>query len=128
MSARTKKLLRRYWGWLALALAILGWFSGFAWPVLIALSLVSAIYFLFQAKFQCGVPTTSRDRHPCRRNTTGLLIGCHLTSHKRQRLKMLISPEKWGNGLWDTPKDRLNTLAALATVFSFAGSVIGAAR
>jgi|SoiMethySBSTD1v2_1073268.scaffolds.fasta_scaffold320504_1 hypothetical protein len=126
MSTRTKRLLRRYWGWPALALAIIGWFSGFGWPLLIGLSLISGAYFLLGAPLWCGVPT-SRDGHSCRNNSTGILIGCSINHHKKQRLQMLANPGNWGQGLWDSPKDRLNTLAALATVCSFAGSIIGAA-
>jgi|ERR671919_113001 hypothetical protein len=128
MRARTKRLLRRYWGWLTFAVAIIGWFSGFAWPVLIALSLVSAIYFLLDVPLWCGA--TTREYTRCRRNSTGLLRGCSLDQHKWQRLTWLVTPAKWrelNDGLWATPKESLATLAALATVFSFAGSVIGAA-
>ena len=126
MRTRTKTLLRRYWGLLVFVLLVIGWFSGFGWPILIGLSLLSGIYFLFDAPLWCGVPT-SRDGHPCRNPSTGILFGCWLRYHKKERLKMLVNPRNWGRGLWDTPKDRLNSLAAAATVCSFAGSIIGAA-
>jgi hypothetical protein len=128
MRTRTRpaRLLKKNWGWLTLALAIIGWFSGFEWPVLIVLSLLSGIYFLFEAPVGCGVPI-KRDGTPCGNNARGLLMGCPFYRHKWMRLQILVSPGNWGHGLWDTPKDRLNTLAALATVCSFAGSVIGAA-
>lgn len=119
---------RRYWGWLLLALLIIGWFSGFGWPVLIILSLLSASYFLFVQSIWCGA--SNRDGTRCRNNSTGLLRGCYIDDHKWQRLKWLVSPRKWrelNHGLWDTPKESLATLAALATICSFAGSVIGAA-
>ena len=122
------KLLRRYWGWLVLAVVLIGWFSGLAWPVLIILSLLSAIYFLLEAPVWCGAPTN--DGTPCKNNSTGLLRGCWIREHKWERLKMLVSPANWrelNDGLWDSPRDRLNTLAAVATICSFAGSVIAAA-
>src|SRR5262245_30889209 len=106
MKARTKRQLRRYWGLLVFALLVIGWFSGFGWPVLIVLSLLSGIYFLFDARVWCSVPT-SRDRRPLpkplHRHPDRLLASVP----QKERLKMLVSPRKWGDGLWDSPKDRL---------------------
>jgi hypothetical protein len=122
------RLFRRYWGWLTFAAVILGWIDGLAWPVLIILSLLSAIYFLFEVPVWCGA--TTREYTRCRRNSTGLLVGCSIREHKWQRLMWLVTPSKWrdlNDGLWATPKESLATLAALATICSFAGSIIGAA-
>ncbi|SRR6266567_103792 len=119
-------LLRRYWGFLALGLAILGWVTGTIVPAVILTASVLALgYFLFQAPLWCGAVT--RDNRLCRNNCSGLLIGCHLREHKWQKLKMLIIPKLWrdlNRGLWTSPRESVTTLGGLGSLISALAAVI----
>jgi len=93
-------LLRRYWGFLALAFALAGWLSlalGKVTTAIVGLLLLVSVgalgYFLFQAPLWCGAIT--REGALCRNNSSGLLIGCHLREHKWQKLKMTFVPKAW---------------------------------
>jgi hypothetical protein len=118
--------LLRNWGLLAMALLVIGWLERFSWPVLIVLSLLSASYVLFGLPLWCGAIT--RENKLCRRNSTGLLMGCSLRQHKWQRVKMLLIPRMWrklNKGLWISPKESLATVTALASIASCAAAVVG---
>ena len=85
------RLLTRYWGYLAIVIAVGGYFLhkiGFA--LILALSLAALGYFLFQAPMWCGAET--RKGEWCRRNSRGLLRGCSLRQHKWQRLRETFTP------------------------------------
>ena len=118
--------MKRYWGPAAVVALVIGRVYGFAWPILIALSLVSTIYVLFFAPLWCGAIT--RDDTLCRRNSTGLLMGCSYRQHKWQRLMMVFVPRMWktlNHGLWNTPKESLATLTAVGSICSSAAAVVG---
>jgi hypothetical protein len=125
-------LLRRYWGFLALVIAIAGWVGLAAGKVagsLVALILLLSVaafgYFLFQAPLWCGAIT--RDGKLCRNNSSGILIGCHLREHKFQKLKMAFVPKAWrelNRGLWATPRDGVTTLSGLGSAVSALAAVI----
>lgn len=125
------EILRRYWGFLALVIALAGWvglvMGGHAVPVavILILSVASVGYFLFQAPLWCGAVT--REGKLCRNNSSGLLIGCHLREHKWQKLKMAFVPKAWGElnrGLWATPKDGVATLSGLGSLVSALAAVV----
>ncbi len=126
------RLLRRYWGFLALILAIGGWvglvagkFLASAIAVILILSVAALGYFLFQAPLWCGAIT--REGTLCRNNSSGLLIGCHLREHKWQKLKMTFVPKAWrelNRGLWATPREGVNTLAGLGSAVSALAAVV----
>lgn len=112
----------KYWGYLLLAVTIGLWFSRSAGPwILIALSAVTTAYFLFGAPIWCGAE--NRDGTLCRRNATGILMGCSFRQHKWQKLKMAFVPRLWtqlNRGLWVSPTTALatvGTLLGLATSF-----------
>jgi hypothetical protein len=85
------RLLTRYWGYLAVAIAIAGFFlHGIGLAVILALSLAALGYFLFQAPMWCGAET--RKGEWCRKNSHGLLRGCSLRQHKWQRLRQTFTP------------------------------------
>jgi hypothetical protein len=85
------RLLTRYWGYLAVGIAVSGYFlHGLKWAVILALSLAALGYFLFQAPMWCGAET--RKGEWCRRNSHGLLRGCSLRQHKWQRLRQTFTP------------------------------------
>jgi hypothetical protein len=125
-------LLKRYWGFLALAAAVACWVglvlgkltTAIAGVVLI-LSVGAVLYFLFQAPLWCGAVT--REGTLCRNNSSGLLIGCHLREHKFQKLKMTFVPKAWrelNRGLWATPREGVNTLAGLGSAVSAFAAVV----
>jgi hypothetical protein len=85
------RLLTRYWGYLALAIAVLGYFlHGLALAVILALALAALGYFLLQAPVWCGAEI--RTGEPCRNNSHGLLLGCSIRQHKWQRVRQTFTP------------------------------------
>lgn len=114
------RLLRRYWGYLALALAILGWvMHSFGWAVVLILSVLALTYFLVQAPLTCGAEIRGGMR--CRNNSHGLLLGCWIRQHKWQRLRDIFVSRKWQDIIRDlagSPKEILATIGGLASVVS----------
>jgi hypothetical protein len=119
------QFLRRYWGYLAIVIAILGWATHtFGYAVILILSGAALIYFLVQAPLTCGAE--GREGH-CRNNSHGLLMGCWIRQHKWQRLKDVFVSRKWretGHSLLGSPKDILATVGGLASVVSLLGALI----
>ncbi|SIM67937.1 hypothetical protein SAMN04489832_1359 [Micromonospora cremea] len=69
------KILRRYWGLVALALLLTAWWTTQVGPgVLYLLSGAVVLWSLFQAPAWCGAATRSRGGF-CRNNSRGLLLG-----------------------------------------------------
>jgi hypothetical protein len=90
------RLLTRYWGYLALAVAVAGYFlHSLGLAVSLALSLAALGYFLLQAPVWCGAEI--RTGEPCRKNSHGLLRGCSIRQHKWQRVRQTFPPA--GDGL-----------------------------
>ncbi|WP_433213288.1 hypothetical protein ACQP00_01715 [Dactylosporangium sp. CS-047395] len=116
----------KYWGYIALILLLTAWWTTKIGPgVLIVLSVAVTLYFLFQAPIWCGAIT--RDETLCRRNASGLLLGCSYRQHKWQKLKMAVVPPMWrrlNQGLWTSPATGLATIGTiLGLVSGFAGLV-----
>jgi hypothetical protein len=85
------RLLTRYWGYLALAIAVLGYFlHSLGLAVCLALSLAALGYFLLQAPVVCGAEI--RTGEACRNNSHGILRGCSFRQHKWQRVKQTFTP------------------------------------
>lgn len=125
LTLRTMKGMRKYWGFVALAGLVVAWTAGAAWSLIVVLSALSAIYFTFQAPFWCCA--VNRDGSLCRKNSSGILMGCSLRQHKWQKMKMVLIPHGWktlNRGLWGSPTQGVTTLAGLATVVSGVVSVI----
>jgi hypothetical protein len=127
------KQLRRYWGILALLVALLGWAGlvagSFAASSVVTVILIasagSVVYFLFQAPLWCRAET--RAGQPCRNNSHGLLIGCYLREHKWQRLKLAFYPSKWRalNGkLWASARDGAATVGGIGSAVSGIAAVV----
>ena len=120
MGKKIGKIFGRYWGYIALALAIAGWVTHvFGYAVIAVVSLLALVYFLFQAPLTCGAET--REGLPCRNNSYGLLMGCHYRQHKWQRFRDVFVSRKWRDVFHDlmaSPKDRLGTFSALLSVLS----------
>ena len=91
---RLRTYLIRYWGFLALAIAIGGLVTGIKGTIILLLCGAALVYVLFQARVWCGAVT--REHQLCRNNAQGLLGGCNqYRQHKWQKLKMLIAPREW---------------------------------
>jgi hypothetical protein len=114
------KILRQYWGYIALALAIAGWVTHVVGYAAIAVvSLLALVYFLFQAPLTCGAEI--RGGRSCRNNSHGLLLGCRIRQHKWQRARDIFVSHKWRgvfHDLTESPKDKLGTVSALISVLS----------
>jgi hypothetical protein len=86
-----RRLLTRYWGYLALAVAIAGFFLHGLGPAIgLALALAALGYFLIVAPVWCGAEIRTGEH--CRRNSHGLLRGCSLRQHKWQRVRQTFTP------------------------------------
>lgn len=120
------KGLWRYWGYLALALAIIGLVThAFGYAIIGIFSLGALGYFLIQAPAWCGAMT--RRGQMCRNNPSGVLLGCHLREHKWQKIRMTFVPKAWrqlNRGLWAGPKEILATVGSLTSVVSLAIALI----
>jgi len=85
------RLIARYWGYLAVAVAIAGFFlHSIGLAVILAFALAALGYFLFQAPVWCGAETRTGER--CRKNSHGLLRGCSYRQHKWQRARQTFTP------------------------------------
>ncbi|MEU7774951.1 hypothetical protein AB0C44_26855 [Micromonospora taraxaci] len=115
------KVLRRYWGLLALLALIAVWWSGNAGPELLYfLSAGVVIWSLLQAPAWCGAGTRKRGAF-CRNNSYGLLLGCHIREHRWQKFKLLFWNRRWAEfsrGTWATPASRLATVTGLVGTVS----------
>lgn len=110
------RALTRYWGYLAIALAISGYFvHGLGWAAMLAFSLAALGYFLLQAPVWCGAET--RKGECCRRNSNGLLRGCSYRQHKWQRFRQTFTPAG-GRALVATSKSVSGALCTVGGVVS----------
>jgi hypothetical protein len=108
------RLLSRYWGYLAVVIAVAGFFvHALGSAVILALSLAALGYFLFQAPMWCGAET--RKGQWCRKNSHGLLRGCALRQHKWQRVKQTFTPTG-AHAIAATCKDVSGALGAIGGV------------
>ncbi|GAA3607310.1 hypothetical protein GCM10022223_24120 [Kineosporia mesophila] len=118
-------MLLKYWGFgAAIVLAIL-WSQSVGPGILIALSAVVTLYFMFQAPLWCGAPT--RGSQMCRNNAYGMLMGCHLRQHRWQKLKMAFVPALWGKlnkGLWTDAKTGLASIGAILGIVSTGAGIV----
>lgn len=105
---------------MALAGLVLAWFDGRAgFAVILALSVVTALYFAFRLPVPCGAMT--REEAGCRKNAYGILMGCEIRQHRWQKLKMKVVPHSFRQlrlQLFNNPKDGLGTLVAVASILS----------
>lgn len=114
---RLSRILTLYWGYLALVLAVMGFFLHALGPVVVLLLSLAALgYFLLEAPVWCGAET--RKGEHCRKNSRGLLRGCAIRQHKWQRLRQTFTPAG-GRAILDTSK---SVSGALGT---FSGAVAG---
>lgn len=120
-----ERLFTRYWGYLAVIVAVAGYFLhriGFA--LILALSLAALGYFLFQAPMWCGAETRSGDW--CRHNSHGLLRGCSLRQHRWQRMKQTFTPAG-GRAILATCKSASGALGTIGGVVAGVQVLVAAA-
>ena len=114
------RFLQRYWGYIALALVILGWVThAVGYAVILILSLAALAYFLVQAPLTCGAEVRTGDH--CRNNSHGILLGCWIRQHKWQRARDIFVSRKWRDVFHDltaTPKDILGTIGGIVSILS----------
>lgn len=106
--------LTRYWVYLAVVMAMAGYFlHDLKLAVILVLSLAALGYFLFQAPVWCGAET--RRGEWCLKNSHGLLRGCSIRQHKWQRLKQTFTPAG-GRAVFRTSKSVSGALSMIGGV------------
>lgn len=120
LSRSTREKIGLYWGYFLLPVLIWGWYKGFPYEVLAALSALSSYFFLLRARCPCGA--MNRDGTYCKHNARGILGGCNqVVAHKWAKAKMLCHRSTWGRfcrGAFERFEGRAATFAALATCLS----------
>jgi hypothetical protein len=125
-------VLGKFWGFLALFIALVAWAALIAGEVaaasiglfILIASALAALYFLFQFPAWCRAEGRLG---PCRNNSHGLLIGCYLRQHKWQRLKMLFRVSSWrvlSGRMWARAEGKAATLGALGSAVSGLAAII----
>lgn len=123
MASGSRRLLRQLWRWWGVILVVImlvffGQGLSFL-PYLIMTGLVIA-WVLFSAPTYCGA--INRRAGPggeiqyCRRNSSGLLLGCHLQYHKLDKFRTAWWSTTWRNktqGLWSGASAKFATLTGL---------------
>jgi hypothetical protein len=120
MRSQTKKKLRQMWGYVVLGIVAVGWFGlGMGPGVIAGLSGVVVLYTLFQAPMWCCAET--RGGNPCRNNSYGILLGCHVRQHKWQKMAMAFHVSSWKQlmkRVWSSIGGASASVSALAAVAS----------
>ena len=125
--------LGEWWGVLAGALLIAAWINRTAGPaVVITLSGIVLLWCLFQAPVPCGAEVRAKGgRDGCRNNARGLLLGCHITQHRLQKLRMLLFRRQirtFCSGLFSDGKATVVTLAGLGSFISGLAALVPGAQ
>lgn len=119
------RVLTRYWGYLAVAVAVVGFFlHNIGLAVTVALALAALGCFLLQAPVWCGAETRTGER--CRKNSHGLLRGCSYRQHKWQRTRQTFTPAG-GRAVLATGKSASGALAMIGGVVAGVQVLIAAA-
>lgn len=123
--AKKKNPLWRYWGIIAFVVAIAGWLTSDIGPAGISvLSVLSFLWFLFQAPVPCGALNRG-DTDQCRNNGRGVLRGCHLKQHQWQRLKGLVLRQRMRRITQELFPNPTTTLASLGAIVALLSSSMG---
>lgn len=92
--------------------------------IIAALSGVVVLYTLFQAPMWCCA--TTRNGEPCRNNSYGILLGCHMRQHKWQKMAMIVHADTWAQlmrRVWSSIGGASAAISALAGVASAVAAV-----
>jgi hypothetical protein len=121
--------LWQWWGLGVLVLLITAWWTMNVGPVvLLVLSVLVTSWALFQAPVWCGADNREEGTF-CRKNSSGLLVGCTLRQHKWQKFKALFVQRRWQqftNGLWENNAARLATVSGMIGIVSAVASPFSA--
>jgi hypothetical protein len=119
------RAFRAYWGYLVIAALIVSWGQDAAPAVIVALSLAVFAYAGFQAPAWCGA--VNRNGTYCRRNASGVLMGCSMRQHRWQKAKMIVWRHRAGSVsrvLFPSPKEKFEAFLAVGGLLSAAAAVI----
>ncbi|WP_125262144.1 hypothetical protein [Streptomyces alboflavus] len=114
-----------YWGYLAAAALILAWGSGAASAVIVVLSLAVVAYATFQVPVWCGA--VNRNGTYCRRNASGILMGCAYRQHRWQKMKLIVLRSKAGDfsrAIFPTAKEKFAAFIAVGGLASAMAAVV----
>lgn len=114
-----------YWGYLAAAALVVAWGRGAASAVTVVLSLAVVAYAAFQIPVWCGAG--NRNGTYCRRNASGILMGCSLRQHRWQKMKMIVLRSKAGDisrAVFPTAKEKFAAFIAVGGLASAVAAVI----
>ncbi len=126
MRTQTKKRLGQMWGYLILGVVVYGWLGAAMGPGVIALlSGLVVLYALFQAPMWCCA--TTRSGEPCRNNSYGILLGCHVRQHKWQKMRMAVSASSWSQLTRRVLSSVGGVAASVSALASVASVVVAAA-
>lgn len=126
MTKHIARLFTRYWGYMAVVVAVAGFFlHSIGLAVVIALALAALGYFLLQAPVWCGAET--RKGEHCRRNSHGLLRGCSYRQHKWQRTRQTFTPAG-ARAVMATCKSVSGSLATVASVVAAVQFLVAAGK
>ncbi|MEU9122910.1 hypothetical protein AB0C96_24120 [Streptomyces sp. NPDC048506] len=118
--------MARNWGWVVFAVVIVGWLtSGLGAGALVVLSVLSAVYFFFRAPAWCGA---SGWGGACRNSSKGALMGCHLSQHKWQKVRMLATRARWGRLVRELCPNGTTALATVGGVLAVLSGIAAALR
>lgn len=89
-------------------------------------ALAVSAYALFQVPVWCGA--LNRDgRSYCRRNVSGILLGCSLRQHRWQKMKMIVLRSKVGKlsqAVFPTAKEKFAAFLAVGGLASAVAAVM----
>ncbi len=117
--------MRTYWGYIAAAALIAAWSSRAATAVIVVLSLAVVSYATFQFPVWCGA--VNRNGTYCRRNASGILMGCNLRQHRWQKIKLVVLRSKAGDisrSIFPTAKEKFAAFIAIGGLASAIAAVI----
>lgn len=122
MGKRKYRFIRRYFGYLLLAVAVVLLFGTRMGPLtLAALFVVCFFWMLFAAPTWCGAET--REGKPCRNNSYGLLVGCSYRQHRWQRLSALTHLDTVGTVVRSWFKGAQQQVATCSMIAAAVGAV-----
>lgn len=114
-----------YWGYIAAAALVVAWGSGAGSAVIVVLSLLVVAYATFQLPVWCGA--VNRNGTYCRRNASGILMGCGLRQHRWQKMKMVVLRSKAGDvsrAVFPSAKEKFGAFIAVGGLASAVAAVI----
>ncbi|MFI7104424.1 hypothetical protein ACIBK8_34430 [Streptomyces sp. NPDC050161] len=120
------KAFRTYWGFVAAGALIVAWGNSGSGLLILILSLAVSAFALFQIPTWCGA--VNRDgKTYCRKNASGILMGCSYRQHRWQKLKLVVLRSKAGDltqAVFPTAKEKFAGFIAVGGLASAIAAVI----